>query len=89
MDGLRIRNCCIVQVKLVKRNGAISCKESGSGLHSDEGQSAEYFIFWSRKTVEQGVALSLLLLQNTGMIILMRLSRLRASAGGMMYDIRS
>jgi UDP-sugar transporter A1/2/3 len=45
--------------------------------------------FWSRKTVEQGVALSLLLLQNTGMIILMRLSRLKAGGGGVMYDIRS
>ncbi len=54
-----------------------------------KGELPQVASFWRRETIEQGAALSMLLLQNTGMIILMRLSRLKASGGGVMYDIRS
>ena len=51
--------------------------------------SGHHSVAWwkQRETVEQGLALLTLLLQNTGMIILMRLSRVKTS--GPMYDIRT
>ena len=51
--------------------------------------SGHHSVAWwkQRETVEQGLALLTLLLQNTGMIILMRLSRVKT--GGPMYDIRT
>lgn len=79
------------EIKLVKAETAqyLAKKVVPDFLDEVRGSLPSTSSLWSRKTVEQGVALSLLLLQNTGMIILMRLSRLRASAGGVMYDIRS